>query len=426
MPSALQTTGVYLKLIEYNPSSSNFTGLYYSGTYGGSFVSVDVDNILAMTNSVGTFTTTPVYLASFKGASGWNTLTWGQTLNGGADTFKIQQSSDGVTWTDATGLTNITTTGTSGSQNISSLGNVAAIRIVGRMAYGTSSPSINYMDIGTKTGPTITYSPLPNTTSLSNPSAVSTTITTSPGSINVTSGTAPRIYYKKVSDSNNSYVTTGSANTSSNTGWKWVEQTSGSPFSLQIDYSKLYGGTVSVGDLIEYFVVAQDGTPTVAINSGSFNAIPTSVTDYADIFPVTGAINKYWILPTSGTYYVGTTAGANFPSITGQYGVFNALDSTTLTGNITFKVTSSLNEDGTYALNQWKESGAGGYTAQVIPTDTTASGTIYQIFRSSGTNDLIRFDNAGSNTSATSRFTMDGQNTGDGIKHFRIRNTEQQ
>ena len=421
VPTALQTSGVYLKLIEYNPSSSNFTGLYYSGTYGGSFVSVDIDNILAMTNSVGTFTTTPVYLQAFKGASSWGTLNWGQTLNGGTDTFTVQSSSDGVTWTNVSGLTNITSSGTTGSQDISAAGNAAMIRIAGRMLYGTSSPSISYMDITTKNGPVITYTPLPNTTSLSNPSAISATITTSPGTINVTSGTAPRIYYKKVSDSNNSYVTTGTPNSSSNTGWKWVEQTSGSPFSMQIDYSKLYGGTVSAGDLIEYFVVAQDGTPTVAINSGTFNAIPSSVADYADIFPVTGTINKYWILPTAGTYTVGTTG--NFPSITGQYGVFNALDSTTLTGNITFKIISSLNEDGTYALNQWKESGAGGYLAQVVPSDTTASGTVYQIFRSSGTNDMVRFDNAGSNTTAISRFVMDGQNAGDGIKHFRLRNT---
>ena len=48
------------------------------------------------------------------------------------------------------------------------------------------------------------------------------------------------------------------------TGWKYVEATGSgdSPFDFTIDYTMLNGGSVSVGDTIQYFVVAQDTRPT--------------------------------------------------------------------------------------------------------------------------------------------------------------------
>ena len=61
-------------------------------------------------------------------------------------------------------------------------------------------------------------------------------------------------------------------------GWKYVEANGGSsPFDFTIDYSLLFGGGgSSLGDVIQYFVVAQDlaGTPNVGINSGTFATTP--------------------------------------------------------------------------------------------------------------------------------------------------------
>ena len=115
------------------------------------------------------------------------------------------------------------------------------------------------------TAPSISYTALGNTATTANPTLSGVVITDGSG-INVTSGTAPRIYYKKYSD-----VNTFAGNTSTDNGWKWIESTTGSsPFSFTIDYSKLFGGTGAVaGDTIQYFVVAQDlaSTPNVGINS---------------------------------------------------------------------------------------------------------------------------------------------------------------
>src|SRR5207249_7186947 len=104
------------------------------------------------------------------------------------------------------------------------------------------------------TPPTIGYTPLTNTTSITN-RALSNVIIFDPSGINVTLGTRPRLYFKKTIN-NNTYVD----NTSATNGWKYVQASgSSSPFDFTLNYALLYpGGGVSVGDSIQYFVVAQD------------------------------------------------------------------------------------------------------------------------------------------------------------------------
>jgi hypothetical protein len=80
------------------------------------------------------------------------------------------------------------------------------------------------------------------------------------------------------------------------TGWKFVQATGagGSPFSFNINYAIIFGGTVSTGDTIQYFVDAQDlATPAnVSINSGTFAAAPSSVALTSAAFPIGGTINS--------------------------------------------------------------------------------------------------------------------------------------
>jgi sortase (surface protein transpeptidase) len=122
--------------------------------------------------------------------------------------------------------------------------------------------------------PTITHSTVCNQLSVTSLNVTNVSITDA-NNINTTAGTKPRLYYKKTSDAN---VINGNTNTTQ--GWKYVEANGiVSPFDFTVDYSKLYGGSVTTGDTINYFIVAQDKTavPNTAINGGSFATAPASV-----------------------------------------------------------------------------------------------------------------------------------------------------
>lgn len=212
----------------------------------------------------------------------------------------------------------------------------------------------------------------------------------------------PRLYYKKLNDNN---VLNG--NTSADNGWKWVETAStSSPVSFTIDHTILFGGSVSVGDTIQYFVVAQDlssAGPFVGINSGQFASIPSTVNLLPANFPVSGTINSYAILPSiSGPLTVGT--GGLYPNLTGVGGAFEALNSNVVAGNVELVILSDIIEPGTLALNQWSEAGVGNYTVTIKPADATMkiiSGA------PTATNGLIRLNGA-------DRVTIDGSFAGSG------------
>jgi len=208
--------------------------------------------------------------------------------------------------------------------------------------------------------PEISYSLLINTEVLTNQTLTDVVITDYSG-ININPGTKPRVYYKRQTDDN-----VLGDNTSSTNGWKWTEaNNSSSPFEFTIDYSKLNGGSISAGDIIQYFVIAQDNysTPNVGVNTGLFNAPPVSVALTATAFPVTGSINSYSI-SFNGTYFVGT---GKYQSLTRSGGLFEAISSGSLSGNVEIKITTNLSEDGTHQLTQWQESGTGNYTLTISP-----------------------------------------------------------
>ena len=133
---------------------------------------------------------------------------------------------------------------------------------------GQTRASLTPTDIGADAGnfvgldisaPIITYTPLGNTVSTSN-RTLSVTITDVSGV--ASGGLAPRIYYRK---NGGSYVSTQCG------------APTGSIYPCTIDYS-LVGG-VTTGDVIDYFVVAQDTVGNVGANPGAeFSA--TSVTHH--------------------------------------------------------------------------------------------------------------------------------------------------
>ncbi len=226
-------------------------------------------------------------------------------------------------------------------------------------------------DAGNFTGidllaPAISYTALTNTTSISNRTLTGFATITDASGVNVSTN-LPRIYYKRTSDVNNTF----NSNTSGTTGWKFaIASNSISPFNFTIDYSLLNGAAVSAGDVIQYFIVAQDlaTTPNVGINSGSFTVSPTSVALTSTAFPINGTINSYLISPSIGGTI--TVPSATYPSLTLAGGAFAKINAATVTSNITIEIAGNLTgENGTVALNAF----ASPYTVTIQPAAFTGS-----------------------------------------------------
>jgi hypothetical protein len=223
--------------------------------------------------------------------------------------------------------------------------------------------------------PLISYTPLTNSGSTANRTVTNIVITDADEGVNTSPGTKPRLYYKRSIDAN-----TFNDNTPATNGWKYVEASNASsPFSFTIDYALLNGGTgIAIGQVVQYFVVAQDlaAIVHVGVNSGSFASAPSSVSLTAAAFPITGIINSYNVLSFGGSINVGT--GETYTTLTNNGGLFAALNSGALSSSLTVNITSDLVEDGTNALNQLAEDGAGGFTVTIQPTGgvaRTVSGT---------------------------------------------------
>lgn len=262
------------------------------------------------------------------------------------------------------------------------------------------------------TGPSISYTTLTNTSCLLDRTLSSVTITDGSG-VNTTAGTRPRLYYKKLTDAN-----TFNDNTNLTDGWKYVEASGlgGSPFSFTTNYALLFTGAPTAGQTIQYFVVAQDlaGTPNVGINSGTFNATPSSVALTAAAFPLTGTINSYNLISAglSGTVNIGSAE--TITSITGAANsLFATINANGISGNVVANIMdASITETGATALNVINYNGcaAGPYTLTIKPNTTaTLTGSV-----ASGA--LIKINGAGN-------VIIDGSNSGGSDKSLTITNT---
>ncbi|AWA29764.1 hypothetical protein HYN48_06555 [Flavobacterium magnum] len=232
-------------------------------------------------------------------------------------------------------------------------------------------------DAGNFTGldlaaPVISYTTLSNDVVNTTRAFTNVTITDVTG-VNVTPGTKPRLYYKKSADANDL------------TGWKFVEANgTTSPFDFTIDYSLLNAGSVSVNDVIQYFVVAQDTAgPNVGINSGTFNTPATSVALASGQFPITGTINSYSVLTALSGIKTVCPSGCDYPTLTVAGGAFSAVNSSIVTGNVTLQIAGDLTaETGAVTLNEF----AAPYSVTIKPVGSaraisgTSSTTLIMLF----------------------------------------------
>lgn len=212
--------------------------------------------------------------------------------------------------------------------------------------------------------PTIVYSPLSNGAAGTTRALASfAQITDNVGGtgVDLAAGKKPRVYYKKTSDGPGF----GTANDSSEDGWKWVEASnSTTPFDFTIDYSKLFGVLGAVdGDIIQYFVVAQDSLRYPAFPAGGNVASNVSAgfvgTAVASITSAPTSPLTYTIAPSVGpiTYTISSTGDYN--SISNAGGLFEAINTAVIVGNITAVITEDLSgETGDVALNVFGNTGA--------------------------------------------------------------------
>jgi hypothetical protein len=255
--------------------------------------------------------------------------------------------------------------------------------------------------------PTITYNALGNASSAAR--TLTNVVITDPSGIDGTN--LPRLYYKKRAHAN-----TFVDNTSATNGWKYVQGVLNSgQYTFTFDYTLLYSGGVSAGDTIQYFVNAQDlaSVPNVGINAGAYTTTPTSVNLTAANFPILGTMNSYIILSASfgNTVYVGT--GQTYTSLTKAGGLFYAINTGALSGNLNVIITSNLTEDGTYQLQNWSEQSSAPASYKItIKPDSAVVRNIYGWV--SNTNGMIRLY-------GVNNVTIDGSFNGSG-KYLRFAN----
>ncbi|MFY8033216.1 MAG: BNR-repeat neuraminidase N-terminal domain-containing protein, partial [Flexibacteraceae bacterium] len=161
------------------------------------------------------------------------------------------------------------------------------------------------------TAPTIAMGTVDNTPSRANRTltGLATIADPNPGfGVNTSTTLRPRLFYKRSTDANNS------------SGWKSVAaNNTTSPYSFTIDYTLLNGGTgVSVGNVIQYFVVAQDNAPTpnVGVTPGvtisgtrtSVNLSPTNLLLIGGTIPTYEIVNGPLSLDSVLVTHPNTTA----------------------------------------------------------------------------------------------------------------------
>jgi hypothetical protein len=274
---------------------------------------------------------------------------------------------------------------------------------------GADADNLTY-GVWDEDAPVISYTVLPNTPCAAINPVLNATITDVLSGVNSTTGTKPRIYFKKLTNANSLGIT----NDNTTDGWKYAEATNASsPFTLPVDFSLIFGG-VSAGDNIQYFVVAQDlaSIPNVGINSGTFAAAPASVALGSGQFPLTGTINSFNI--TSGGILTTVTIGAagTYTSLTGAGGLFAAINANGLAGNTTATIIDpTIAETGVNSLTPIGYACAATYTLTIKPATgvtTTLSGA--------NATALINLNGA-------TYVTIDGSNNGSGSKDMTISNT---
>lgn len=253
------------------------------------------------------------------------------------------------------------------------------------------------------TAPAISYTLLSNNSSVTSRAVTNVTITDGTG-VNVSFGSAPRIYYKKPAHAN-----VFGGNGSSDNGWKYAETSNtSSPYSFNIDYSILFGGTVSATDTIQYFIVAQDYA--AAVNTGANPSTGFGGTSVSTITSAPTTPNFYIITPAplAGPYQVG--AGQQYTTLTAAV---NDLNLRGVSAAVTFNLA-----DATYSTNET-------FPIVIKKVDGTSATNTVTIKPATGINSVITGSNSSSliRMEEASYITINGSNNATTTMNLTIKNT---
>ncbi|MBS4042388.1 MAG: hypothetical protein KGZ59_01050, partial [Chitinophagaceae bacterium] len=262
------------------------------------------------------------------------------------------------------------------------------------------------------TAPSITYTAL-SSTACTSARTLSATITDA-STVNTTTY-QPRLYYKKSTTAN-----TFAGNASGDDGWKYVVSTTGSsPFSFTFDHS-LFGVAPTAGDIIEYFVVAQDqaSTPNVGVSTSltfAGNSTPANIDlEVSGVTSITGTPTSYTLTAAglSGIVNVGVSETYTSLTETGATGLFNIINTNGIDANLTINLMdASITETGAVALNAvtYTACSGGPFTITIKPnTTTTLTGTV-------NTGAIIKLNGA-------DYVVIDGSNNGSSSRDLTIEN----
>ncbi|MES2558715.1 MAG: T9SS type A sorting domain-containing protein [Bacteroidota bacterium] len=340
----------------YNVSSNN---IYYHNGVGG---------------MVGGYTSVITDFVSLTGNNGWNQVAAIDYNTGFADPLFINPAGTATT----VNLHLATSNPAEGA------GDLAISAIVGVDFDGVTRASNTPADIGADAGtftvsadafpPVISFVPLSNSGSTVSRTLSGVNITDA-GGIPTTGANAPRLYYSKDGISFLSVAPTSFTGTATN-----------ATFSFTLNYSLL--GGVTAGDNIGYYVIAQDNAGNIL--SANPYAVATSV-NIVSAHPITtNTYNIYPAIPANTIYKVGT--GQTYTSLTNSGGLFEFLNSRTLAGNVSVRITSSINETGLIGLTELSDTNAIPSAVVTIQPDSAINTEL--VLSGNAASGLVKLDGA--------------------------------
>lgn len=288
-------------------------------------------------------------------------------------------------------------------------GDPAISNIVGVDFDGAARASNTPADIGADAGtftvnadafaPVISYAALGNSGSTSTRILSGVTITDA-GGIPTSGVNAPRLYYSKDGTTFLSVGPTSFTGTATN-----------ATFSFTFNYTLL--GGVAAGDNISYYVIAQDNAGNIM--SANPYAVATGVSAVFS-HPITNtSYNIYPAIPANTIYKVGV--GQTYTSLTNAGGLFEFLNSRTVAGSISVRLTSSINETGLVGLTELSDTNSVPSAVLTIQPDSAIITEL--VLSGNAASGLIKLDGA-------DRIKISGIPIKTGIatdKKLRLRNT---